>query len=73
MLLARLAENDGLRGAFVSIDAIAINAAIATAIQSAGADYLLAVKANQPPLHAKVEACFAAALPGTVTAHTDYR
>ncbi len=33
VLLARLAENDGLRGALVSIDAIAINAAIATAIR----------------------------------------
>ncbi len=46
VLLARLAENDGLRGALVSIDAIATNAviatnaAIATAIQDAGADYL---------------------------------
>jgi len=70
-LLARLAENDGLRGALVSIDAIATNAAIATAIQDAGADYLLA-KANQPTLRAEAEACFAAALPGTVTTHTDH-
>jgi predicted transposase YbfD/YdcC len=72
VLLARLAENDGLRGALVSIDAIATNAAIATAIQAAGADYLLAVKANQPTLRAEVEACFATALPGTVTAYTDH-
>ncbi len=72
MLLARLAENNGLRGALVSIDAIATNATIATAIQDAGADYLLAVKANQPTLHAEVEACFAAALPGTVGTHTEH-
>ena len=72
ILLARLAENDGLRGALVSIDAIATNAAIATAIQNAGADYLLAVKANQPTLRAEVEACFAAARPGTVTTHIEH-
>jgi predicted transposase YbfD/YdcC len=72
VLLAQLAENDGLRGALVSIDAIATNAAIATAIQAAGADYLLAVRGNQPTLRAEVEACFAIALPGTVTAHTDH-
>jgi len=72
VLLARLAENDGLRGALVSIDSIATNAAIATAIQDAGADHLLAVKANQPTLRAEVEAYFAAALPGAVTTHTDH-
>ena len=72
VLLARLAENNGLRGALVSIDAIATNATIATAIQDAGADYLLAVKANQPTLRAEVEACFAAALPGIVQTHVDH-
>ena len=72
VLLARLAENNGLRGALVSIDAIATNATIATAIKDAGADYLLAVKANQPTLRAEIEACFAAALPGTLTTHTDH-
>lgn len=48
MLVERLAANDGLKGMLVSIDAIATNAAIATTIRDAGADYLLAVKANQP-------------------------
>ena len=67
VLLARLAENNGLHGALVSIDAIATNATLATAIRDAGADDLLAVKANQPTLRAEVEACFAAALPGTVS------
>src|SRR5690242_15118439 len=66
VLLARLAEGDGLRGAVVSIDAIATNAAIARAIRDAGADYLLAVKANQPTLRAEIEAAFAAASPGAV-------
>ena len=46
VLLARLAENNGLRGALVSIDAIATNATIAAAIQGAGADDLLAAKVN---------------------------
>ena len=72
VLLARLAEQDGLRGALVSIDAIATNGTIAKAIRDAGADYLLAVKANQPSLRAEVEACFAAAPPGTVETHTEH-
>jgi predicted transposase YbfD/YdcC len=72
VLLARLAENNGLRGAVVSIDAIATNATIATAIKEAGADYLLAVKANQPTLRAEVEACFAAAAPGAVETHVEH-
>jgi hypothetical protein len=55
-LLARLAEDDGLRGALVSIDAIATNGTIAAAIRDAGANYLLAVKANQPTLQAEIEA-----------------
>ena len=70
-LLARLAERDGLKGALVSIDAIATNAAVADAIRAAGADYLLAVKANQPTLRAEVEAGFAAAPPGTLETDTN--
>jgi hypothetical protein len=57
-LLEPLRANDGLKCALVSIDAIATNAAIATAIRDAGADYLLAVKANQPTLRADVERYF---------------
>jgi predicted transposase YbfD/YdcC len=60
-LLERLGAEGGLKGALVSIDAIATNAAIAEAITGQGADYLLAVKANQPTLRAEVEAAFAAA------------
>jgi predicted transposase YbfD/YdcC len=58
VLIDRLAQGEGLKGALVSIDAIATNAAIATAIKHAGADYLLAVKANQPTLRAEIEAFF---------------
>ena len=53
-LLDRLGSNDGLKGAVVSIDAIATNATIAKAIRAHGADYLLAVKANQPTLTAEI-------------------
>ncbi|TWI21502.1 putative transposase YbfD/YdcC [Mesorhizobium tianshanense] len=58
VLVERLAANDGLKGTLVSIDAIATNATIATAIRNAGADYLLAVKANQPTLRAEIERYF---------------
>jgi len=60
-LLDRLGAEDGLKGALVSIDAIATNPAVAQAIADQGADYLLAVKANQPTLRAEVEAAFAEA------------
>ena len=71
-LLARLGEQNGLRGALVSIDAIATNATIATAIIAAGADYLLAVKANQPTLRADIEACFNDAPPQTIVSHVEH-
>lgn len=61
VLLERLAEGGGLKGATVTIDAIACNATIAQAITDAGADYLLAVKANQPTLRAEIEDYFATA------------
>jgi predicted transposase YbfD/YdcC len=71
VLLDRLAEADGLKGALVTIDAIATNPTIAAAIRRAGADYLLAVKANQPTLRAEIEALFADAAPETLATCTD--
>ena len=71
LLLERLGAEDGLKGALVSIDAVATNAAIAEAITAQGADYLLAVKANQPTLRAEVEAAFAAAEPHALDACAD--
>jgi predicted transposase YbfD/YdcC len=59
LLIERLARNDGLNGALISIDAIATNPTIATVIRDAGADYLLAVKANQPTLRSEIEHFFA--------------
>ncbi|ATQ70994.1 ISAs1 family transposase [Methylosinus trichosporium] len=61
VLLDRLSEGGSLKGALVSIDAIATNARIAQAIVDKGADYLLAVKANQPTLRAEIESAFSAA------------
>ena len=61
VLIDRLAEGGGLKGALVSIDAIATNAKIAQKIKNAGGDYLLAVKANQPTLRAETERAFVAA------------
>jgi len=72
ILLARLAEGDRLHGALVSIDAIATNGTIAGAIRQAGADYLLAVKANQPSLRADIEACFDDAPAGSVDTFTEH-
>lgn len=59
VLLDRLGADGGLEGALVSIDAIACNGTVAKAVRDAGADYLLAVKANQPTLRGEIEALFA--------------
>jgi predicted transposase YbfD/YdcC len=57
-LLQRLAAAGALNGAIVTIDAIACNPTIAGAILEAGADYVLAVKDNQPSLRAEIESFF---------------
>lgn len=46
-------------GAVVTIDAIGCQTALATQIRAQGADYLLAVKGNQPWLHARITAAMA--------------
>jgi predicted transposase YbfD/YdcC len=71
VLIERLAANDGLKGALVSIDAIATNAAIATTIRDAQADYLLAVKANQSTLRSEIESFFADAPPASLESTTN--
>lgn len=48
-----------LKGALVTIDAIATNPTVARAITEAGGDYVLALKNNQPSLHGEVERYFA--------------
>lgn len=48
--LERLDRDEGLKGTLVSIDAVVTNLDIAKAVLAEGADYLFAVKANQPIL-----------------------
>lgn len=62
-LLDKLARAGSLEGALVTIDAVACNPKIAGRITQHGADYLLAVKANQPGLRQEVERFFADAPP----------
>ncbi|HYA72212.1 MAG TPA: ISAs1 family transposase [Roseiarcus sp.] len=48
-----------LKGALVTIDAIATNPTVAQAIIDAGGDYVLALKRNQPSLHDEIARYFA--------------
>jgi predicted transposase YbfD/YdcC len=61
-----LLERIDLEGALVSIDAMGCNPTIAEAIIEAKADYLLAVKDNQPTLHADIKSYFDTAPSGEV-------
>jgi predicted transposase YbfD/YdcC len=61
-----LVERLKLEGALVSIDAMGCNPNIAQSILDAKADYLLAVKDNQPTLHADIKSYFDTAPPGEV-------
>lgn len=58
-VLERLAASGALKGAVVTIDAIACNPKIAATIIANGGDYLLSVKDNQPSLSAEIAAFFA--------------
>lgn len=71
LLLARLAEAGALSGAVVTIDAIACNPTLADAITEAGADYVLAVKDNQPSLRREIESYFETARPGELQTAVD--
>lgn len=53
-----LLDRIDVEGALVSIDAMGCNPGIAASILEAGADYLLAVKDNQPTLHADIKSYF---------------
>jgi predicted transposase YbfD/YdcC len=56
--IAALLERIDVKGALVSIDAMGCNPSIAQSILDAGADYLLAVKDNQPTLHEDIKSYF---------------
>lgn len=68
-LLDQLAEAKQLAGAMVTIDAMGCQVEIADKIVEHKADYLLALKGNQPTLEAEVEAYFDSA-PATETVST---
>src|ERR1700720_556753 len=61
-----LLERIDVAGALVSIDAMGCNPNIAETIIEAKADYLLAVKDNQPTLHADIKSYFDTAPSGEV-------
>lgn len=58
-----------LKGALVSIDAMGCNPSIAGNILDAKADYLLAVKDNQPTLHADIRSYFDTAPAAEIERH----
>ena len=70
-LLERLAEAGALAGALVTIDAIACNPKIAGDIVARQADYLLAVKDNQPTLHGEIKRFFDDPPEGRVDRHVE--
>jgi predicted transposase YbfD/YdcC len=70
-LVERLAEAGAIKGALITIDAIACNATVADSIIEAGGNYLLAVKANQPTLRSEIEAFFNDAPPETLSTDHD--
>lgn len=71
LLLERLADAGALAGALVTIDAIACNPGIARDIVDRQADYLLAVKDNQPSLHDEIKRFFDDAPTETLDTHID--
>ena len=63
-----------LEGCIVTVDAIGCQTAIASQIAAQGADYVLALKDNQPTLQEAVAICFAEGqASGFVAGHHDYR
>ena len=61
-----LMERLDIKGALVSVDAMGCNPTVAQSVLDAEADYLLAVKDNQPTLHADIESYFETAPPNEV-------
>jgi len=69
-LLDQLAEHGQLEGALVSIDAMGCQVEVADKIVAHKADYLLALKGNQPTLEAEVEDYFRTAPTGELVSKT---
>ena len=58
-------------GCLLTMDAIGCQKSVTQAIAGAGAEYLLALKGNQPVLHTAVKAAFAAAAASTAATSTE--
>src|SRR6185312_7801373 len=56
--IPKLVKSLDLKGAIVSIDALGCQKEIAAALVDAGADYVLALKENQPTLYQAVDQLF---------------
>lgn len=69
-LLDHLAETKQLKGALVTIDAMGCQVAIADKVVAHKADYLLALKGNQPTLEAEVADYFRSALAAELVSTT---
>ena len=63
--MPQLLEVLDLHDKIVTTDAMGCQKAIAETIVAGGGDYILAVKDNQPTLHAEIQAAFATAAPPT--------
>jgi predicted transposase YbfD/YdcC len=61
--MPQLLELLDLRDKIVTTDAMGCQKALAETIVAGGGDYILAVKENQPTLHAEIQAAFATATP----------
>jgi predicted transposase YbfD/YdcC len=70
--IPQLLELLDLREKVVTIDAAGCQKDIAAAIVDGGGDYVLAVKDNQPTLHAEIQAAFATAEATVPTARQQY-
>ncbi|MYA05791.1 MAG: ISAs1 family transposase [Caldilineaceae bacterium SB0664_bin_22] len=71
--IPRLLDRIHLEGAVVTIDAAGCQTAIVQALREAGADYVLAVKRNQPTLHREAKAVFDEAERGTFAPQAEDR
>ena len=72
VLLAHLGQKDGLKDALITIDAIATNPTIAKAVQAQGANWLLAIKANQPTLSTEMKLFFQTARPELIQTYSEW-
>ena len=70
--IPQLLELLDLRAKIVTIDAMGCQKEIAAAIVEQGGDYVLAVKDNQPTLHAELQAAFATTAGEPLSCHRQY-